>query len=86
MTTTTEQLAEALRRDAQLVPVLISYINDNLSTREKSRLVSELAARGLSDHEATRRAALARYEAETADDLTATTGADDDERSNGPRR
>jgi len=56
------ELVEQQRRDAQLVAVLLSYINDGLSTRDKSRLVTELANRGLGDHDATRRAALARFE------------------------
>lgn len=53
------ELIQQVKRDAQLVPVLLSYINDGLSTFDKSRLVTELDARGLTDHDETRRAALA---------------------------
>jgi hypothetical protein len=54
------ELIEQQKRDAQLVAVLLSYVNDALSVRHKSRLVTELANRGLADHDAQRRAALAR--------------------------
>lgn len=54
------ELIEQQKRDAQLVAVLLSYVNDALSTSDKSRLVTELANRGLADHDAQRRAALAR--------------------------
>lgn len=52
------EVIDQVKRDAQLVPVLLSYINDSLSTSDKSRLVTELDARGLTDHEEKRRAAL----------------------------
>lgn len=54
------ELMEQQQRDAQLVAVLLSYLNDSLSVHDKSRLVTELANRGLADHNDTRRAALAR--------------------------
>lgn len=54
------ELTEQQKRDAQLVAVLLSYVNDSLSVRDKSRLVTELANRGLADHDDKRRAALAR--------------------------
>ena len=54
------ELIEQQQRDAQLVGVLLSYINDNLTDREKGRLGAELMARDLSDHDQRRRAALAR--------------------------
>ena len=41
---------------------LLSYINDGLSTYDKSRLVTELDARGLTDHDEKRRAALSGIE------------------------
>lgn len=57
------EVINQVKRDAQLVPVLLSYINDGLSTFDKSRLVTELDARGLTDHDEKRRAALSGIEA-----------------------
>jgi hypothetical protein len=54
------ELIEQQKRDAQLVAVLLSYLNDNLTEREKGRLGAELMARDLSYHDQRRRAALAR--------------------------
>lgn len=54
------ELVEQQKRDAQLVAILLSYLNDNLSEREKGRLGAELMNRDLSDHDERRRAALAR--------------------------
>lgn len=56
------EVINQVKRDAQLVPVLLSYINDGLSTFDKSRLVTELDARGLTDHDEKRRAALSGIE------------------------
>ena len=56
------EVIDQVKRDAQLVPVLLSYINDGLSTYDKSRLVTELDARGLTDHDEKRRAALSGIE------------------------
>lgn len=53
------ELIEQQKRDAVLVDVLVSYLNDNLSEREKGRLGAELMARDLSDHRERRIAALA---------------------------
>jgi len=57
------EVINQVKRDAQLVPVLLSYINDGLSITDKSRLVTELDARGLTDHDEKRRAALSGIEA-----------------------
>ncbi len=54
------ELIDSQKADARLVAVLLSYLNDNLSEREKGRLGTELMARDLSDHAARRAAALAR--------------------------
>lgn len=54
------KLIDSQKADARLVAVLLSYLNDNLSEREKGRLGAELMARDLSDHAARRAAALAR--------------------------
>lgn len=53
-------LIEQQKRDAVLVDVLLSYLNDNLTEREKGRLGAELMNRDLSDHRERRIAALAR--------------------------
>ena len=54
------ELIDSQRADARLVAVLLSYLNDNLSEREKARLGAELMTRDLSDHAERRAAALAR--------------------------
>jgi hypothetical protein len=54
------ELIDSQQADARLVAVLLSYLNDNLSEREKARLGAELMTRDLSDHAERRSDALAR--------------------------
>lgn len=60
VSTAIAELIDSQRADARLVAVLLSYLNDNLSEREKARLGAELMTRDLSDHVERRAAALAR--------------------------
>ncbi|WP_141517104.1 hypothetical protein [Marilutibacter aestuarii] len=56
------RLVDSQQADARLVALLLSYLNDNLSEREKGRLGAELTTRDLSDHAERRAAVLARVQ------------------------